>query len=142
VCSSDLVIGQLYYIMTVMIFFVTGAHQILVGAMFDSCVAIPPFSAFDPAGGAWFVVQEFGSVFSTGVRIAAPVIIVLLLVSASMGVVVKTVPQLNILVVGFPIKIGVGLITFGTSLLFFKTVALALMEGLPSQINRLLLALQ
>lgn len=136
------VIGQLYYIMTVMIFFVSGAHQILVAAMFQSCVAIPPFASFNPAGGAWFVVQEFGSVFATGFRIAAPVVVVLLLVSASMGVVVKTVPQLNILVVGFPIKIGVGLITFGASLVFFKTAALSLMAGMQGQLSNLLLALQ
>jgi flagellar biosynthetic protein FliR len=140
--SQVSVIGQLYYIMTVMIFFVTGAHQILVGAMFHSCVAVPPFSGFDPSGGAWFVVNEFGSVFTTGIRIAAPVIVVLLLVSASMGVIVRTVPQLNILVVGFPVKIGVGLITFGASLVFFKTAALGMMENMQGQLAKLLLALQ
>jgi len=140
--SQVSVISQLYYILTVMIFFASGAHQILIAAMFQSCVAIPPYGGLDPAGGAWYLLQEFSTIFATGVRIAAPTIVVLLLVSASMGVIVKTVPQLNVLVVGFPIKIGVGLITFGLSLAFFKTVAIGLMEGMEGQLAKVLLAMR
>ncbi|MCB1183740.1 flagellar biosynthetic protein FliR [bacterium] len=135
------VISQLYYILTVMIFFATGAHHVLLAAMYQSCVAVPPFAPVDGAAGAWYLLQEYGSIFTTGVRIAAPVIVVLLLVSASMGVIVKTVPQLNVLVVGFPIKIAVGLMTFGLSLVFFKTVAIGLIAGLGDQLDRVLLAL-
>ena len=62
--------------------------------------------------------------------------------SASFGVIVKTVPQLNVLVVGFPIKIAVGLITFGLSLVFFKTVAIGLLEGMEGQLERVLLAMR
>ena len=87
------------------------------------------------------MLKEYSTIFATGVRIAAPVIVVLLLVSASMGVIVKTVPQLNVLVVGFPVKIGVGLITFGASLVFFKNVALNLMAGMEEQLARVLLAM-
>ena len=87
------------------------------------------------------MLKEYGTIFSTGVRIAAPVIVVLLLVSGSMGVIVKTVPQLNVLVVGFPVKIAVGLITFGASLVFFKTVAIGLMDGMEDQLAKVLLAM-
>ncbi len=139
--SQVSVISQLYYILTIMLFFTTGAHHILVGAMFQSCVALPPFGPVDAAGGAWYLLREYSTIFSTGVRIAAPVIVVLLLVSSSMGVIVKTVPQLNVLVVGFPVKIAVGLITFGLSLVFFKTVALGLMEGMEGQLAKVLLAM-
>ncbi len=140
--SQVSIMSQFYYIMTVMLFFTTGAHQILVAAMFQSCVAIPPFGSMDAAGGAWYLLKEYSTIFETGVRIAAPVIVVLLLVSASMGVIVKTVPQLNVLVVGFPVKIGVGLITFGASLVFFKTVTMGLMEGMEDQLANILLAMR
>lgn len=75
-------------------------------------------------------------------RIAAPVVLVLLLVSASMGIVVKTVPQINVLVVGFPIKIAVGLITLGLSLVYFRTIVINLMAGMSEQLARLLLAMR
>ncbi len=140
--SQVSIISQFYYILTIMIFFASGAHQILVGAMFQSCIAIPPYGSVDPSGGAWYLLKEYSTIFATGVRIAAPVIVVLLLVSASMGVIVKTVPQLNVLVVGFPVKIGVGLITFGMSLVFFKTVAINLMSGMEDQLAKILLAMR
>ncbi len=140
--SQVSVISQLYYIMAVLLFFVTGAHQILVGAMFQSCVAIPPFSGFEPAGGAWYLLKEFGTVFVLGLRMAGPIVIVLLLVSASMGVIVKTVPQINILAVGFPVKIAVGLITFGVSLVFFKDLVIRLMADMQNQLSDVLLALK
>jgi len=140
--SQVSVISQLYYMLAVLLFFVTGAHQVLMTAMFESCVAVPPFAGADAGAGAWFLLSEFGTVFSNGLRIAAPVVIVLLLVSASMGVVVKTVPQLNVLVVGFPIKIGVGLLVLGMSLVFFQNVVTGLMTDLQDQLGKVLLALR
>lgn len=140
--SQVSVISQLYYLLAVLLFFVTGAHQILVAAMYQSCLVVPPFTSADPAGGAWYVLREFSSVFSLGLQIASPVVIVLLLVSASMGVIVKTIPQLNVLVVGFPIKIGVGLITLGLSLVFFRQVTTTVMAGMQGQLAELLLAMR
>jgi len=140
--SQVSVISQLYYLMATLLFFVTGAHHIIVAAMFESCIVVPPFGGLDAASGAWYVVKEFSNVFIIGFRIAAPVVLVLFLVSSAMGVVVKTVPQINVLVVGFPIKIAVGLITFGLSLIFFKQVTLTLFDGLQGKLAELLLALQ
>lgn len=140
--SQVSVISQLYYLLAVLLFFVTGAYQILVTAMFKSCVVIPPFATFSPAGGSWEILHEFGAIFGLGLRIAAPVVLVLLLVSASMGIVVKTVPQINVLVVGFPIKIAVGLITLGLSLVYFRTIVINLMAGMSDQLARLLMAMR
>ena len=135
------VIAQFYYLLAVLIFFVVDGHHVLVAVMYQSCVALPLFAPLDIAAGSWLILREYSAVFSLGLRIAAPVVIVLLLVSATMGVVVKTVPQINVLVVGFPIKIAVGLMTFGLSLVFFREVYLALLAGLDRQLERLLLAL-
>lgn len=140
--SQISVISQLYYLLAVLFFFATGAHQILVAAMFQSCLAVPPFATGDPVGGAWYLVREFGTVFTLGLKIAAPIVVVLLLVSASMGVIVKTVPQLNILVVGFPIQIGVGLVTLGLSLVFFRQVTTGVMAGMQNQLAEILLAMR
>lgn len=140
--SQISVISQLYYLLAVLFFFATGAHQILVAAMFQSCLVVPPFAAGDPVGGAWYLVREFGTIFALGLKIAAPIVVVLLLVSASMGIIVKTVPQLNILVVGFPIQIGVGLVTLGLSLVFFRQVTTGYMSGMQDKLAEILLAMR
>lgn len=140
--SQISVISQFYHLLAVLLFFATGAHHVLVSAMFQSCLALPPFGDSQLTGGAWHLLREFGTVFSSGLQIAAPVIVVLLLISAAMGVIVKTVPQLNVLVVGFPIKIGVGLLTIGASLMFFRQVVTAMFAGMPDQLARTLAAMQ
>ena len=58
-----------------------------------------------------------------------------------LGVIVKTVPQINVLIVGFPIKIAVGLITLGAGLVFYRTVVMSMFEGLQEQLAGLLLAM-
>jgi flagellar biosynthesis protein FliR len=52
------------------------------------------------------------------------------------------VPQLNVLVVGFPIKIGVGLISVGLSLVFFRQVTVTAMAGMQNKLAEMLLAMQ
>lgn len=140
--SQISVISQFYHLLAVLLFFATGAHQVLISAMFQSCLALPPFSTGPLTGGAWHLLREFSSVFEAGLRISAPVVIVLLLISAAMGVVVKTVPQLNVLVVGFPIKIGVGLITLGASLVFFRQIVTGMFAAMPDQLARTLATMQ
>jgi flagellar biosynthetic protein FliR len=56
-------------------------------------------------------------------------------------VVVKTVPQINIIVIGFPIQIAVGLAVLGLSLAWFNQVFTILLQGMSGQLERLLLAL-
>ena len=48
-------------------------------------------------------------------RIAMPVVGALLLTDLAMGLVARMVPQMNVLVVGFPIKVGVGVLVLAVS---------------------------
>ncbi len=135
------VLSQLYYLLAFLLFFAVDGHHTLLVAMVHSCTVLPIFGPIAHEAGAWLLLKEYSQVFSIGLQIAAPCVIVLLRVSATMGVVVKTVPQLNVLVVGFPIKIGVGLLTVGLSLTFFKDVFLLLMQGMEERMTRLIAAL-
>lgn len=135
------VLGQLYYLLGVMIFFAVDAHHVVLAAMVQSCTLLPLFGPLDGSAGSWLMLREFGTVFRIGLQVAAPCILVLLLVSATMGVIVKTVPQINVLVVGFPLRIAVGLLTLGLSLTFFREIFLASLQGLESRFGRLLAAL-
>ncbi|MFH1844457.1 MAG: flagellar biosynthetic protein FliR [bacterium] len=135
------VIGQIYYLLGSLLFFAVNAHHAVVIGLVQSCTVVPLFAPVDGSAASWIMLKEFGSVFHIGLRIAAPCIIVLLLVSATMGVIVKTVPQINVLIVGFPIRIAAGLMTFGLSLVFFKDVFLSAGANMEERLVRLLTAL-
>jgi flagellar biosynthesis protein FliR len=134
-------LSNFYYLLAVMFFFASDAHHILITAMIESVRVVPPFSEVFSIGGSWYILSEFGSFFAIGLKIASPVIIVLLLVSVSMGFIVKTVPQINILVVGFPIKIAVGLAVLGLSMFFFGSVFESVLQTMSVQFDEVLLIL-
>lgn len=136
------VLSNLYYLLAVMFFFASDAHHILITAMIESVRVVPPFTEVFSIGGSWYILKEFGSFFEIGLKIASPIIIVLLLVSVSMGFIVKTVPQINILVVGFPIKIAVGLAVIGMSMFFFGAVFESVLETMSIQFDEILLILK
>lgn len=136
------VLAQLHYLLAVMLFFAMDLHHLLIRVMLETARVAPLFGAIDGRSGSWFLVEGFSEFFRIGFVIAAPVIIVLLLISACMGFVVKTVPQINVLVVGFPIKIAVGLAMVGASMMFFGRIFTGLMTDMETQLMELLAALQ
>ncbi len=66
-------------------------------------------------GGA---AQMLGTVFLGAVEVAAPILLALVVTDIGFGMVAKVVPQLNVFAVGFPIKIGVGLLVVMASMPF------------------------
>lgn len=120
--SQVSVVAHLYYLLTVLLFFTLDVHLLVVRAMVTSVQVLPPFSQPDLASGSLVLIKAYSQIFSLGLKVAAPVTLILLMVSATMGVVVKTAPQIHVLVVGFPVKIAVGLAAIGSSLVFFRGV--------------------
>jgi flagellar biosynthetic protein FliR len=55
-------------------------------------------------------------------KIVAPVFVTLLITHVVMGIIARLVPQINILIVGFPIQIAAGLIIIIFSMTYFYTV--------------------
>jgi len=58
--------------------------------------------------------------FVIAAKVAAPIIAVLLFTSVALGLIARTVPQMNIFIVGFPLKIAIGLFGVGLSLPLFS----------------------
>jgi flagellar biosynthetic protein FliR len=136
------VLGELYYLLGAVIFFAVDAHHTVLAALVQSCTLLPLFAPLQPSAGAWFLLRDFGQIFRIGLQVGAPCIIVLLLLSAVMGVIVKTVPHINILIVGFPLRIAAGLFVMGLSLMFFGDNLVPLLQGMEGRITMLLGALR
>ncbi len=58
-------------------------------------------------------------IFIVALKIAAPVMISLLMISVAMGVLARTVPQMNVFLIGFPVQITVGSLVLVSSLPLF-----------------------
>ena len=56
---------------------------------------------------------------------------ILFFISVGLGLVARTVPQMNVFIVGFPLQIGVGLLMVGMSMSFFSLIVQGQVEQLP-----------
>ena len=62
------------------------------------------------------VASMLGFVFVIGVRLAAPVIAVLLVVELALGLVGRVAPSLNVMMSGAPVRLAVGLLVVAASI--------------------------
>jgi len=104
------VIGQLLSMFAVLIFVGIGAHHHVLSAIWSSYTSLPVLELSRMAGPfSQGAASAFGAMFGAALKIALPMIAVSFLLSLSLGILAKTAPQLNILMLGFPIQILVGL---------------------------------
>ena len=113
------VMGFFHFLIAILIFLAMDAHHWIIRALVDSFeiapITTPVFSGMLIGS----VSKAFGGLFVVAARIAAPTVTVLMLYNASLGIIAKTVPQINLLIVGFPIRIALGMMVVGLSMAYF-----------------------
>jgi len=99
------------------------------------------------SGGEWDLthamrqlVLTFSGAFNFGIGLIAPALMILLLVTVAIGVVGRAVPQFNIMLFAFPVRIAAGFIVLTLSMPFFIQAGRSLLEGLPGALLSLLRA--
>lgn len=110
------IIAQFGYRLTILMFLLLNGHHFLLNGLKESFAIINVGSIGLSQGLFQTVIDTASRMFSLAVKIGAPAIAALLFVSAAFGICAKFVPQMNILIVAFPLKIVIGLIFFGLSL--------------------------
>lgn len=103
------IIAQLNYLIAILLFLSLNAHHVVLHAVAESFTVVPPMGYHLSGGLTGHLVDAVARMFEIAVKVGAPVIVALLLASAALGIVARTVPQMNIFIVAFPLKIVVGL---------------------------------
>lgn len=104
------VTSNIYFIICMLLFLSINGHHMIIKALFDSFTSLPLGSAVFDASLADGLIAVFTSVFTTGFKIAAPVIATILITDIALGTISRMVPQLNIFVIGMPLKIFIGIV--------------------------------
>ncbi len=135
------VTAQFHNIVAVLIFLAVDAHHFILQAIVESFFIINPaeinFSSLTPE----YMLYLFSGTFTTAVKIAAPIMAILFFLSVGLGLVARTVPQMNVFIVGFPLQIGVGLLMVGLSISFFSMLVQQQIYELPGKFMGFLRAL-
>jgi len=120
--SQVSIIAQFQNIVMILIFLSIGGHRLIIQSLVQ-CVQVVPIGSFViPNGSYIFIVKLFSQIFIIALKIIAPVFVTLIITHVVMGIIARLVPQINILIVGFPIQIAAGLIVVIFSMTYFYSV--------------------
>jgi flagellar biosynthesis protein FliR len=103
--------GQFFNFLSLLVLLAINGHHLMLDGIYYSYQFMPYdqlFPAFDSEDTVEFIMKLFASVFIIAFQMSAPVVATLFLVTLALGITGKTVPQMNIFAVGFPVKILVG----------------------------------
>ncbi len=115
--TQNVLLSQFLQILATLFLFATNAHLLIIRIFVESFRHVPVGGFFVNAGTVQNVVVLFGRLFVIALKIAAPIMSVQLLLQVGFALIAKFSPQVNILIVTFPITIGVGILfaTFSLS---------------------------
>ncbi|GAB3067256.1 flagellar biosynthetic protein FliR [Virgibacillus ainsalahensis] len=111
--------GQYFYIFALLFLLSVNGHHLLIDGIVNSYNYIPisRFIPFESESIADFIIDAFGNMFLIAFQISIPIVGCLFLVDVALGIIARTVPQLNVFVVGLPLKI---LVSFAAILVFLS----------------------
>ncbi len=110
------ILGQFLFLVGILLFLGLNMHHYLIGIIASSYDYTPlgSFTFTEPLG--MEVVGWLSKSFVIAFKIGMPIIFVLLMVTMALGIVARTVPQMNVFIVGLPKQLSIGLWVMGMSI--------------------------
>ncbi len=118
--GQSAIVTQLFFTLALVGFVLLGGPQMLVHTIHQSFAVLPPGGVVAAAGLApgsglfdpsMLVRDAGGDLFSSGVVLALPGMVGLMLATAAMAILARAVPEMNVFILGFTIRIMLGLFT-------------------------------
>jgi len=137
--ESTPVLGNFLSMVAIVLFLGIDGHLVMIEALAASTDVVPLGSGFDWAGLDDSAIALGTSLFRMGLRFAAPAIAVLMTVNVGLGILARTVPQINMLMIAFPVQIGLGLLALALGIPLLSGVFGSLplsYEGLLNEVFR------
>lgn len=111
-------IAQLFQMLGLILFLALDGHHWIINALVLSYKTVPITEFFESGMTMGKIMQLFHGLFVSAIKIAAPIMIILFLVVIVAGLIGKAIPEINIMMLVFPMKIMVGFIVLGITFPF------------------------
>ena len=109
-------IEQFYLIFASLFYLSVNGHHFLLSGLVDSFRLVPVSAVLMKTGQLKDIALFVQQIAEIGLKFSAPVMVAILVVNLVLGVIGKTVPQMNVLVTSFPINILVGFVILSLTL--------------------------
>ncbi|SFP96888.1 flagellar biosynthetic protein FliR [Desemzia incerta] len=102
--------GKIFYWISMCIFFFTDLHHAVIKTLVKSFSYLPLDSTDLGSFGTEGIVTLFGMIFELALNLALPLMLTSLIAEVVLGLISRTVPQINVLILGMPLKVLVSLL--------------------------------
>ena len=137
--SQTPVVSEMIGILALLMFMAIDGHLMALSTLAQSFRALP--IGVLPGSASWAnLANAVAIVFSAGLLLALPIITALLITNTALGILGRVSPQLNLIVIGFPVTIALGFAALYVALPYLIQPLLQLFEtGLRSMLGNLVL---
>lgn len=135
--SQNTLLAEFLYLLGMVFFFNINGHHLLVLSLVNSYQILPLAGAHMSGDALNVMVRSFAAMFLLALQISAPVLAVMVICDVGLGFLARTVPQVNVFMLGFHLKIIVGLLILSAIIPLLG----ASMAGLTGMMERDLLLL-
>ncbi len=116
--------GNVYYILAFLFLLMLNGHHIIIKAIIDSYKFIPIGTFIYNEDVLSIIVNSVVQSFNIGFRLSLPILAIVFLTDVLLGIMVKAIPQMNVFVVGMPLKVFIGLIVIMLTMpIFYGSVS-------------------
>ncbi len=124
------VTGNFLYIFATLIFLILDGHHQMLKLIMKSFELLPIQTPLNMnAAFIEIFTRLIGEVFVYSVKIAIPVIITIFIVNMVLGILARTMPQMNVFIVGMPLKIFVGMLIMNFVILRYDSSVEGVIKG-------------
>ncbi len=136
--QSGAVVGDLYFMFTLVLFLIIGGHRAFFAGVLGSFRTLPPLSLGMDTNLFDVVIRLLTSATTMAMRLAGPILVTMLVIDVVLGFLGRTMPQLNILTAGLSLRTVVGMIVL---VLTLATASDVIRESLTSSLDEVRLTL-
>lgn len=136
--ATDTPLANLSYFISMVIFFIIDGHHILIKCLIQSfnVVKIGQNIVFQDTFSV--ILNAFVKYFVIGVKIAIPLVLIIIITELCMALVSRTVPAINVMILGMPVKMIVGLLTFVAILPLLMKLLVYAFDSIPDIFQQIL----
>lgn len=135
--TSTTLMGNLFYFVSLVFFFMINGQELIVKCIYESISIVPLGQTIVYQETVMGAAETIVNFFALGVKIAIPIVLIIVMTDVCLGLITRTVPTIPIMVFGMPIKNILGFVTFIIIMpTLLKIIGMAIYE-LPDIFNKI-----
>lgn len=135
--TQTIAIAELQYVLAALLFLAIDGHHLYLSAIIDSTKLVPlgASTLLNASEGLYhFIIKVSSEVLILGIKLSAPVLVIILVINLTFGVLARAVPQLNALVISFAANIIVGVFVVIISMPAYTSMVNSAFEGYAAEL--------